>query len=187
MRAERVGPFGGVSAKLGAALRLFGGLSAARERRPDLPRPELRRAVPAAGDPRRRTPTFAPRPGPARTPRSPTTAPSASPRSAATRPSTTTSSRYEPATYGRFKAFNTGRAAAAGLEAEAVTAPAPRLLGLSVQARTRSFATEILRGPSGVLGNSLPRRPRHRLQARAAIAPGPFGAHVEARVVRGTC
>ncbi|BDG02176.1 TonB-dependent receptor plug domain-containing protein [Anaeromyxobacter oryzae] len=91
---------------------------------------------------------------------------------------------YEPASLGRFKPFNTGRALAAGLEAEAATVPAPRLAGLSVSAAYTLLHTEVLRGPPGILGNDLPRRPRHRLYARAGIAPGPFGAHVEARVLR---
>ena len=51
-------------------------------------------------------------------------------------------------------------------------------------ARTRSCPTEVLRGSADVLGNALPRRPRHRLYARAAISPGPLGAHVQVEHVR---
>jgi iron complex outermembrane receptor protein len=91
---------------------------------------------------------------------------------------------YEPASFGRFKAFNTGRALAAGLEAEVATAPVRRLLGLSFQGAYTLLRTETLRGGPDEVGKALPRRPRHRLQARTAIAPGRFAAHVDARVVR---
>jgi hypothetical protein len=42
----------------------------------------------------------------------------------------------------------------------------------------------VLRGSVDVLGNALPRRPLHRLYARAAISPGPLGAHLQVEHVR---
>jgi vitamin B12 transporter len=91
---------------------------------------------------------------------------------------------YEPASLYRFKPFNTGRALATGVEAAAATAPARRVANLTLSGSYTFLHTEILRGPPDLLGNALPRRPRHVAYARAAIAPGPFGAHLEARVVR---
>lgn len=92
---------------------------------------------------------------------------------------------YEPDSFRRFRPLNTGKALLAGLEVEAASAPAPRLLGLALSGAYTWLPTRILRGQQGIVGNRLPARPLHRLHARAAIAPGRFGAHVEARLVRG--
>ncbi len=91
---------------------------------------------------------------------------------------------YEPASLGRFRPFNTGRARVAGVEAEAATTPWRRALGLALSGAYTFLPTEVLRGSAEVLGNALPRRPRHRLYARAGISPGPLGAHVQVEHVR---
>ncbi len=90
---------------------------------------------------------------------------------------------WEPASFGRLKPFNTGKALVSGLEAEAATAPLRTLAGLSVSAAYTWLFSENLRGPDEIAGNDLPRRPRHRLYARTGIAPGRFAAHVEAHYV----
>ncbi|HSN91359.1 MAG TPA: TonB-dependent receptor [Anaeromyxobacteraceae bacterium] len=87
---------------------------------------------------------------------------------------------YEPAgPDGRLRPRNVGEAFLAGLEAELATAPARRLLGLAGSASYTFLATENLRAPPQEIGKDLPRRPRHRLYARAEISPGPAEAHVE--------
>jgi iron complex outermembrane receptor protein len=91
---------------------------------------------------------------------------------------------YEPVSLGRFRPFNTGRARVSGVEAEAATTPWRRALGLALSGAYTYLPTEVLRGSAEVLGNALPRRPRHRLYARAAISPGPFGAHLQVEQVR---
>ncbi|WP_242359813.1 TonB-dependent siderophore receptor [Anaeromyxobacter sp. SG17] len=91
---------------------------------------------------------------------------------------------YEPASVGRFRPFNTGRAFVAGVEAEAATSPWRRALGLALSGAYTFLPTEVLRGSADVLGNALPRRPRHRVYARAAISPGRLGAHVQVEHVR---
>jgi iron complex outermembrane receptor protein len=181
VRAERVGAFDGLSARLGAALRLLDGIS-------------LR----ASAGRTLRVPSFAElwleqgllTPNPALVPEVGTGADAAVAYEgrlgvAAVGGHATVYDElitYEGFT--RFKPFNTGRALATGLEAELATAPARRLLHLSAHAAYAFLHTEFLRAPPGVLGNALPHRPRHRLQARIAVAPGPLGAHVEARLAR---
>ena len=91
---------------------------------------------------------------------------------------------YEPASQGRFRPFNTARALVAGVEAEAATVPWRRALGLALSGAYTFLPTEVLRGSADVLGNALPRRPRHRAYARAAISPGPLGAHLQVEHVR---
>ncbi len=79
--------------------------------------------------------------------------------------------------------MGTEGAAVRGVEAEIASMPVRALLGLSLSASYTFLATEILRGGPDTLGNELPFRARHRLYARAAIAPGPVAAHVEAHWV----
>ena len=86
---------------------------------------------------------------------------------------------YQTTGFGRAKPFNAGKALVYGLEVEGASAPAPRLLGLSLSLAYTWLASENLRGAGEELGKDVPRRPRHRLFARAAIAPGPFEAHLE--------
>lgn len=90
---------------------------------------------------------------------------------------------YQQASLGRFKPFNAGKVLVRGLEAEVATAPDRALLGLSLSASYTLLATEILRGVEGTLGNEVPHRARHRLYARAALEPGPASAHLEAHLV----
>ena len=89
---------------------------------------------------------------------------------------------YEPDSFRRFKPFNAGKAWAAGLEAEAATAP----LGpaaLTVSAAYTWLRTETLRGDGAVLGKELPHRAPHRLFARLAGGRGPLELHAEAQWV----
>lgn len=90
---------------------------------------------------------------------------------------------YQRVSFNQLRPFNAGKVLVRGLEAEAATAPARALLGLSLSASYTLLSTEILRGVKGTLGNEVPHRARHRLFARAAISPGPAEAHVEAHVV----
>lgn len=90
---------------------------------------------------------------------------------------------YEPVGARGFRPFNLARALVTGLEVEVATAPVRRLLGLAISGAYTYQPTEVLRGRVDELGNDLPRRPRQRLFARAAIAPGPFEAHVDVRRV----
>lgn len=86
---------------------------------------------------------------------------------------------YKEVTFGRLSPFNSGRAVASGLEAEASLAPVRPLLGLSLAASYTLLATEILRGEEQEFGKPIPFRPRHGLYARAGLRPGPVELHVE--------
>jgi iron complex outermembrane receptor protein len=81
------------------------------------------------------------------------------------------------------KPFNAGKALVSGLEAELASAPAPALLGLSAAASYTLLLTEQLRGDASVLGRALPNRARHRLFARLGLSPGPVELHAEVQVV----
>jgi outer membrane cobalamin receptor len=89
---------------------------------------------------------------------------------------------YLPASFQRVKPFNAGEAAAGGLEVEAASAPfgPARLSG---QVAYTLLATEQRRGGPDELGKELPHRSRHRVFARIAAAPGPVDAHLEAQYV----
>lgn len=91
--------------------------------------------------------------------------------------------QYQATGFGRLKPFNAGKAIVAGLEAEAATAPLRAAAGLALSASYTLLSTENLRGPPEEVGQELPLKPRHRLYARAAIAPGPWAAHLEAHYV----
>jgi iron complex outermembrane receptor protein len=69
-----------------------------------------------------------------------------------------------------------------GLEAELATAPLGRL-GASAALAYTFLATRTLRGTPEEVGKDVPRRPRHRLFARAGVAPGPLELHAEAHLV----
>jgi iron complex outermembrane receptor protein len=90
---------------------------------------------------------------------------------------------WETASFGRLKPFNTGEALVAGVEAEAASAPIRGLAGVSLSTAYTWLFTRNLRGPEGIAGKDLPRRPRHRLYARAGFAPGAVAAHLEAHFV----
>jgi outer membrane receptor protein involved in Fe transport len=83
----------------------------------------------------------------------------------------------------RLRPRNVGEALLRGVEVEVASAPARAWLGLSAQASYTLLASENLRAPPQELGKELPRRPRHRLFARAQVAPGPIGAHLEVHYV----
>ena len=91
--------------------------------------------------------------------------------------------QYEATAFGRLYPRNAGKALVTGLEAEAASAPLRSAAGLAVSGSYTLLVTENLRGSPEEVGKQLPFRPRHRLYARAAVAPGPFGAHVEAHWV----
>jgi outer membrane cobalamin receptor len=84
---------------------------------------------------------------------------------------------------GSFKPQNALRASAAGLELELVTAPARDLWNLQGQLSYTFLATETLQGVPGVVGQELPHRPRNRAFARVSVDPGVAGGHLEAQYV----
>ncbi len=89
---------------------------------------------------------------------------------------------YEAASFGRMKPFNDGKALAYGAEAEAASARVGPL-GLGVEGAYTLLFTETLRGTEAVLGRELPHRARHRLFARASVAPDPVELHLEAQYI----
>ena len=91
---------------------------------------------------------------------------------------------YEPGlTPGSFKPQNSLRASSAGLELEFLTAAAKTLWGLQGQLSYTFMATTVLRGVPGVVGKELPQRPQNRAFARVSIDPGVAGGHLEAQYV----
>lgn len=182
VRAERVGDFSGVSAKLGASLRIAGPL-----------------ALRASAGRTFRAPSFSElylaqglvQPNPELHPEEGLGADAGlvleHPVAFAALGTHATLYRdlifYEPASLGRLKPFNAGRALVRGLEAEAALAPVSRLAGFSVSGSYTFLHTRTLRGVEGAIGKWLPHRARHRLYARISVAPGPAEAHAEAHVV----
>ncbi len=182
LRAERVGPFAGLSVKLGGSLRLAGPLalraSGGRTFRPPgfaelrleqgllQPNPDLRPEEGLGGDAGLVLDT-----GPLLA--------SAGVHATLYRDLV----YYQRVSLGRLRPFNAGKVLVQGVEAEVAMAPVRALLGLSFQASYTLLATEILRGAPEVAGNEVPHRARHRLFARASLAPGPVEAHVEAHLV----
>jgi vitamin B12 transporter len=90
---------------------------------------------------------------------------------------------YQPTSLGRLKPFNTGEALVAGVEAELATAPMLGPARATLSGAYTYLFTELLQGSPDEVGNQVPYRPRQRLYARAAAAPGRFQAHVEAHYV----
>ncbi len=86
-------------------------------------------------------------------------------------------------TPGSFKPFNLGRASALGAEVDATTAAARSLWNLQGQLAYTFMATEELLGVPGVVGSELPHRPRNRLYARVSLDAGPAGGSVEAQYI----
>jgi len=84
---------------------------------------------------------------------------------------------------GSFKPFNLGRASAAGAEVEATSAALRSLWNLQGQLAYTFMATEELLGVPGVVGKELPHRPRNRLYARASVDAGPAGGNAEVQYV----
>lgn len=91
---------------------------------------------------------------------------------------------YEPGRVpGSFKPQNALRSSSAGVELEILTAAARELWGLQGQLSYTFLATEVLRGVPGVVGKELPQKPRNRLFARLSVDPGAAGGHLEAQYV----
>ncbi len=178
LRADRVGPFAGLSTKLGASVRVAGPVavraSAGTSFRPPsfaelylqqglvIPNPDLRAEEGLGAD---AGVVVDGRLG------------------FATLGGHTTLYRdliqYEATWSGRLFPRNAGKALVTGIEAEAASAPLRAAAGLAVSGSYTLLATEDLRGSQEEVGKELPFRPRHRLFARAAIAPGPATAHLE--------
>lgn len=90
---------------------------------------------------------------------------------------------YEPGSFQRLKPFNDGKALVRGVEIDLASAPLQALLGLTAELAYTFLDTETLRGADAELGRDLPHRPRHRLYGRLAIGGASAGAHVEAHYV----
>lgn len=90
---------------------------------------------------------------------------------------------YDDVSMGLLAPRNMGRASVRGLELEGATVPARRLLGLAVSGSYTLLASRNLRGAAPELGKWLPHRARHRAYARASVSPGRFDAHFEAHWV----
>jgi iron complex outermembrane receptor protein len=178
VRAERVGEFSGLSAKGGASVRLFGPLAARASAGSTFRAPSFSELYLKAG---------LVQPNPDLKPEEGLGADAglvAEHRIGfASVGAHTTVYRdlifYEPATHGTLKPQNSSKALVRGLEVEAALAPVRALAGLSLSGSYTLLDTRILRGVEWTIGNELPYRARHRLYARAAVAPGPFEAHAE--------
>ena len=91
---------------------------------------------------------------------------------------------YEPGRVpGSFKPQNALRASSAGVELELLSAAARELWGLQGQISYTFMATTVLRGVPGVVGQELPQRPRNRAFARVSVDPGVAGGHLEIQYV----
>jgi outer membrane receptor protein involved in Fe transport len=90
---------------------------------------------------------------------------------------------YQPTTLRRLKPFNTGQALVAGIEAELATAPMLGPARATLSGAYTFLFTELLQGRPDEVGNQVPYRPRHRLYARATAAPGRFELHLETHYV----
>jgi vitamin B12 transporter len=181
-RVDRVGPFDGISAKLGSAVRLAGPLSA---------RASAGRSF--------RAPSFAElylqqgliEPNPSLRSEEAWSADAALVADGrlgfASAGAFATLYRdlivYEPGSFRRLKPFNDGKALVRGVEVDLASAPFRPLLGLSVEVAYTLLATETLRGVDAELGKDLPHRPRHRVFGRLALGGDWGGAHIEAHHV----
>ncbi len=90
---------------------------------------------------------------------------------------------YQTTQLGRLKPYNVGQALASGLEAEVATAPLLGPARATLSGAWTLLATEFLQGAPDEVGRQIPYRARQRLYARAAAAPGPFELHAEAQYV----
>ncbi len=184
VRVDRVGPYAGLSGKLGSTLRVWGPLSA---------RASVGRSF--------RAPSFAElflqqglvEPNPSLRPEEAWSADAALVADGAlgfaSAGAFATLYRdlivYEPGSFQRLKPFNDGKALIRGIELEVASAPVRSLLGLAVEIAYTLLASETLRGAEAELGRDLPHRPGQRLFVRLAIGDAPAGAHVEAHYVGG--
>jgi iron complex outermembrane receptor protein len=88
---------------------------------------------------------------------------------------------YQTASFRRLQPVNADRSLVRGLEVEVATAPLRRAAGLTAQAAYTYTDSQVLLGKQGVLGLDLPRRPRHRLYARASAGGPAADAHLESQ------
>jgi outer membrane cobalamin receptor len=86
---------------------------------------------------------------------------------------------YQPTSFGRLKPFNAGQAFVAGVEAEVATAPMLGPARATLSGAWTWLYSELLGGGPDEVGRQIPYRARQRLYARAAAAPGRFSLHVE--------
>jgi outer membrane cobalamin receptor len=93
---------------------------------------------------------------------------------------------YEASSLGRLKPFNSGEALVTGLEVEAATAPFLGPLAATLSAALTWQRPRLVSGVPAEDGQDVPYRPRERLYARAAVAPGPMALHLEVHHV-GQC
>ncbi|HEX9241052.1 MAG TPA: TonB-dependent receptor [Anaeromyxobacter sp.] len=178
VRAERIGPHDGWSAKLGASLRLAGPVSLRASggrsfRAPSFSELFLRQGIVAPN------PNLVPEEGiggdaAVVIDAGPVYA-SAGGHSALYRDLIV----YQPVSFGQLRPFNAGKALVQALELEVATIPLRQAAGLALSASYTLLATQILRGAADTVGNELAHRARHRLYARASAAPGPVGLHLE--------
>lgn len=180
-RVERVGPFSGWSAKLGAKALLGAGLSARASagrtfRAPSFAELYLEQGVVA--------------PNPDLKPEEGLGVDGGLALEGAAGLASVTAHRtyyrnlivYDFISLGRLAPKNR-QALVSGLELEGATAPARPLANLSLSASYTLLVTENLQDAAQSVGKELPHRARHRLYARAAIAPGPAAVHLEAQYV----
>jgi len=92
---------------------------------------------------------------------------------------------YQAASYRRLQPMNVDRSLVRGVEAEVATAPLRRAAGLTVQAAYTYTDSQVLLGKEGVLGQDLPRMPRHRLYARVSVGGPAADAHGETQWISG--
>ncbi len=90
---------------------------------------------------------------------------------------------YQPTSLGRLKPFNAGQALVAGLEAELATAPMLGAAEITLSGAYTWLLSQLLQGSPAEVGRQIPYRARHRLYARVTASPGPLGLHVEAHYV----
>jgi outer membrane cobalamin receptor len=178
VRAERVGDFGGLSAKAGASVRLVGPLAARASagrtfRAPSFSELYLRQGLVQPNPDLRPEEGLGADAG--------LVAEHAIGFAAVGAHATVYRDLifYQPATHGTLKPQNSSEAVVRGVEVEGALAPIRRLAGLSLSASYTLLDTRILRGLAQEVGNELPHRARHRLYARASIAPEPLEAHAE--------
>ncbi len=90
---------------------------------------------------------------------------------------------YEPTFNRQLMPQNDDKAVVRGIELELATAPMAALLGANVALAYTFMETETLRGDVREVGKELPRRPRHRLFVRLGFDQGPFRVHLEGQYV----
>ena len=86
---------------------------------------------------------------------------------------------YQTASFRRLQPMNVDRSLVRGVEAEVATVPLHRAAGLAFRAAYTYTDSQVLLGKEGVLGEDLPRMPRHRLYARLSVGGPAVDAHAE--------